>query len=96
VMGGALAVAVVGFRMLPRTRERPVFGGEFELCSRRGPDGKLYVGTAVFGIGWALGGLCPGPAIANLARGDLGVVAFFGTMLVGMFVAQSVFRVDRR
>ena len=57
-------------------------------------DRRLLAGAAVFGVGWGLAGLCPGPAITNLARLQLDVVAFVAAMAVGSVLAQRLFGAD--
>ena len=66
VMGGALAVAIPGF-YFARGRERPLLAPQFRWPTRNEIDAKLIGGAAIFGVGWGLVGLCPGPAIVNLA-----------------------------
>jgi uncharacterized protein len=68
VILAAIAVSALGFRLL-RSRGKPVFAQRFEWPTRRDPDAPLIWGAAVFGIGWGLGGYCPGPGIAALALG---------------------------
>jgi len=65
VMGGALGVAAIGFRVVLR-RAAPRFGDRFHLSAVRAIDAPLLGGAALFGIGWGLAGYCPGPAIASL------------------------------
>jgi uncharacterized membrane protein YedE/YeeE len=64
--------------------KRPVFGKKFSLPDRRDFDGKLVAGSALFGIGWGLAGLCPGPAVASLALAPTAVLPFVAAMLAGM------------
>ena len=87
VMGGALGVFATGWQLL-RRRGRGVCGAELPDLSAEPISKPLLIGSALFGIGWGLGGFCPGPALANLAalRPEAGV--FTATMLLGMFAAQ--------
>lgn len=84
-MGGATAVTLLGFPRVLR-RERPVFGLRFVLPTRRDIDRPLVVGAALFGVGWGLVGLCPGPALTGLAGGSPQVLLFVLAMLVGMLL----------
>jgi uncharacterized membrane protein YedE/YeeE len=83
VMGGALGVSAVGFA-LARRRERPWLDGAFEIPTRSDLDPQLVGGAVLFGLGWGLVGLCPGPALAGLFRGSTEVTLFVGSMLVGV------------
>ena len=74
VMIGALAVAAPGF-VLARSRARPLFADIAAWPGKREIDRPLIAGAVLFGIGWGLVGLCPGPAIANLATLSSRVVA---------------------
>jgi hypothetical protein len=85
VMGGALAVAAPAFA-LARRRRHPLFATAFELPSRTDPDPRLIGGAALFGLGWGLVGLCPGPAIAVLSTGLPAAFVFFAAMLAGMLL----------
>jgi uncharacterized membrane protein YedE/YeeE len=83
VMIGALAVAAPGFAVL-RRREKPVFAPASLWPTKADIDRPLVAGAVLFGIGWGLVGLCPGPAIANLATLSPRVVAFVIAMGIGM------------
>jgi hypothetical protein len=85
VMCGAVAVNAVGFA-LTRRRAAPLFADAFSLPTRRDLDAPLLGGAVLFGIGWGLVGLCPGPAVASLVRGAPEVWGFVAAMLVGMVV----------
>lgn len=90
VMGGAVLVHAVAWRVVAR-RPRPVFAPRYELTTLRAVDGRLLGGAAVFGVGWGLGGFCPGPAVVCLAAGAPAAFAFVVAMLVG-FVAAGAAR----
>ena len=83
VMGAALVVAVPGL-LLVRRQEKPLFAMSSHWPIKREIDQPLLSGAALFGLGWGLSGLCPGPAIENLASLSPRVFAFVGAMAVGM------------
>lgn len=83
VMGGAVIVMAIAWRFQSRMA-RPVFGERFALPDRTDLDGKLIAGSTLFGIGWGIAGLCPGPAVASLALAPLDALPFIAAMLVGM------------
>jgi uncharacterized membrane protein YedE/YeeE len=87
VMAGAVAVTALGYRIV-LTRPRPVLASSFHLPSRQTIDARLIAGAAIFGVGWGLSGLCPGPAISSLGLGAPGVLAFVPAMLAGMAMAR--------
>lgn len=89
VMGGAVVVAFIGFRLV-LTRERPLMAPRFQLPTRSDIDARLIVGPALFGIGWGLGGFCPGPAFTALGLAAPGTLAFVPAMLVGMWAARAL------
>ena len=84
VMAGAVTVAGAGFA-IARNRAAPVLGGNFAWPSRRDIDTPLIAGSALFGIGWGLSGICPGPALVNLAGLSAPIVVFVAAMVLGMF-----------
>ena len=90
VMGGALAVYGGGLLLLKKCSRQCLPDTSADPLSRR-----YMIGSALFGVGWVLSGLCPGPALANLVTGRVEVVLFVLTMLVGMRLAQRVFSLDR-
>ena len=89
VMGSALAVATIGYRLVFR-RSRPVFDGRFHLPSNRKLDLPLLAGSAIFGIGWGISGFCPGGAIPALGLGESSAWIFVGSMLAGIAAARTV------
>ena len=96
VLGGALAPSAVAYA-ISRRMKRPVMADEFCIPANRGLEGRLIGGAALFGIGWGLVGLCPGPAIADLAFGRWEISLFVGALVVGMSLQRfyADFR-DRR
>jgi len=89
VLGGAVSVALAGFA-LARRLPRPVLDARFDLPVNRRIDAPLLGGAALFGIGWGLSGLCPGPAVAALATGATPILVFVPAMLVGMAAFRMV------
>jgi len=90
VMGGALAVYAVLLRIILRRRRDPWFDVAFHLPTRRDLDARLLVGAAIFGVGWGLGGLCPGPAIVAAGSGRTDVLVFVAAMVAGMLAQRLV------
>ncbi|HEY0838413.1 MAG TPA: DUF6691 family protein [Azospirillum sp.] len=83
VMGGAVVVSALGYRLAVR-RGAAVLAGALKVPDRRDVDGRLLGGSALFGVGWGLVGLCPGPAIVGLALGVKPLLVFVPAMLAGM------------
>ncbi len=89
VMAGAVGVAAIGFAQAKK-RATPVLEDEFKIPKRRDLDMPLVLGAALFGAGWGLVGLCPGPAIAGLVAGQTETVIFVGAMLAGMLTNRLI------
>ena len=85
VMGGAVLVMAIAWR-LRRQMGHPLLAEQFVLPGRSDLDAQLIGGSAQFGIGWGLAGLCPGPAIASLALAPVAVLPFVVAMLAGMAI----------
>ena len=88
VMGGALLVTFIGYRIVWR-RDAPLFEGRFQVPTSTVLDGKLIVGSALFGIGWGIAGFCPGAAIPALGTGRW-EVALFLVSVAGGFVLRRI------
>ena len=95
VMVGALAVATPAFRLILQT-PAPRFASVFEVSTHRAVDARLIGGAVVFGVGWGLVGLCPGPAVGALAFGRMEPVIFLAAMVAGMFVYRTFMDVTGR
>ncbi len=87
VMGGAMLVTMVGYRLAMR-RSTPLFDTRFHLPTVSQIDASLIGGSALFGVGWGLGGLCPGPALTTLTLMAPGTQAFVPAMIVGIAAAR--------
>lgn len=85
VMGGAILVSAPAFA-LARRMARPALARSFEIPTRRDLDPRLLSGAAIFGTGWGLVGLCPGPALAALGFGLGAAFLFAGSMMAGMAI----------
>ena len=87
VMVGAMVVYFVGFRLCLK-REKPHQAVRFVLPVKKSIDFALVAGAILFGIGWGLGGLCPGPALVALPTGLSGIALFVATMAFGMRISR--------
>lgn len=87
VLGGAVIVTFIGYGLVLK-RERPLFDTEFHLPRARSINAPVIVGPAIFGVGWGLVGLCPGPAFTALGNGSPRAAIFMIMMLAGMIVAR--------
>lgn len=96
VMGGAVMVAALGFRFVLRL-PKPLFAARFQVPTRRDIDLRLLVGPAIFGLGWGLSGLCPGPALTSVGLAAPAVLVFAPLMFTGMAAARWLaLRQERR
>jgi uncharacterized membrane protein YedE/YeeE len=86
VMVGALAVTVPAFPLILR-RSAPLLADRFSLPAKTSLDQPLLLGAAIFGVGWGIGGFCPGPALAALASGSANVLMFVAAMVLGQWLA---------
>lgn len=83
VMGAGLIVTFAGYRLVLK-RSKPVFDNKFRIPQSRELDAKLILGAILFGAGWGLVGLCPGPAIAALSFGGIPILVFLAALIAGM------------
>ena len=91
VMGGAVIVMAIAWRLRKRLGH-PLFAEKFVLPGRSDLDARLILGSSLFGIGWGIAGLCPGPAIASLTLAPGPVLPFIAAMLTGMAIHRLLAR----
>lgn len=89
VMGGGVAAFALGY-FIAKRRGIPVFAPRLEIPTRRDLDRRLIVGAALFGIGWGLVGLCPGPAVTALTFGPWQMFVFVAALIAGMVLFRLV------
>ncbi len=90
VMGGALLVTFIGYRLAWR-RSVPLFGGHFQVPRATAIDARLIGGSALFGIGWGIAGFCPGAAIPALGTGRWEVALFLVAVIAGFGLRRMLF-----
>ena len=87
VMGGAIAIGSIAFA-IAKKRHLSYLGLSMQIPTNRAIDKRLALGSVVFGIGWGLAGICPGPAIVLLGAGSIKGAVFVSSMLMGMGIYQ--------
>lgn len=92
VMAGAIAVHFITFKII-RSRPSPMFSVDWHVPTKRELTPALILGSFIFGVGWALAGFCPGPAITSLASFEVKPVLFILSMLIGMYAFNQVDKV---
>jgi uncharacterized membrane protein YedE/YeeE len=95
VMGGAVLVGLVAF-YLAKNRTQSFFGDALQIPTRRDIDKRLVIGSLLFGLGWGIAGLCPGPALVALGTGHAKPLVFVLAMLVGMAACEWFFSGNKR
>ena len=91
VMGGGVLVNAIGHRFVMK-RKAPVQCATFSMPTSTNIDKPLVIGSAIFGVGWGLAGLCPGPVVASLLLNGQAMLPFFGLMIAGLLVGRIVMR----
>lgn len=89
VMGGGLLVTFIGYKLVLR-QPAPLFDDSFSVPTRTDIDKPLWIGAALFGVGWGLVGYCPGPAVAGLSYAYTPTLIFVPTMVVGLLLARPL------
>ncbi|MCG9681101.1 YeeE/YedE family protein [Vibrio sp. Isolate23] len=90
VMGGALAVFTPIYHFVIKTRRHALLGEPFCLVRNQKVDRRLVSGSILFGTGWGLAGICPGPAITSLSFGNLDMFIFIIAMMTGSLMAKYI------
>lgn len=89
VMAGAIGAAALPLNLAQR-RTKALLGGAMQLPTRRDLDARLVGGSLLFGVGWGIAGICPGPALAILLTGHWQVLLFVAAMLAGMLIFTAL------
>jgi len=89
VMVGALIVSTPLYHLF-KNKDKPLFNSNFSISTNKEIDKKLIVGSVVFGAGWGLVGLCPGPAISSIALLNISSAIFVISMFAGFYIASKL------
>ncbi len=89
VMGGGLIVAIIGVQLAKR-QQTSWIGTDIDMPTKTTINKKLLIGAMLFGIGWGLVGICPGPGIVLLGTGVWQAYIFIPAMIVGMLIYQGL------
>lgn len=89
VMVGAIGAAALPLNLAQR-RARSLLGGTMQMPTRRDLDARLVLGSLLFGVGWGIAGICPGPALAVLLSGHWQPLLFVAAMLAGMLIFAAL------
>ena len=89
VMIGALIVSSPLFHLF-KNKEKPIFSTSFSISENKEIDKRLIIGSILFGAGWGLVGLCPGPAISSIALFNVSSVTFVFSMFIGFYIASKI------
>lgn len=92
VILGALLVFTPCYHIFIKQRNLALSGDKISFSTNTNIDSKLVIGAMLFGIGWGLAGLCPGPALTNLGTGSLTILLFTLSMSIGMLLVDKVFK----
>jgi uncharacterized membrane protein YedE/YeeE len=95
VMGGGLGVSMPGFWWM-RRRGKPALADAFSEPATQRIDARLLIGAAIFGLGWGLSGLCPGPVIVGVALLQPAALLFLPAMLIGAAAASVLTAIKAR
>ena len=89
VMVGALIISSPLFHLF-KNKEKPIFSTSFSISENKEIDKRLIFGSILFGAGWGLAGLCPGPAISSIALLNISSVTFVFSMFIGFYIASKI------
>ncbi len=88
VMIGALIISSPSFHLF-KNKEKPIFSSSFSITNKKEIDKELIFGSILFGAGWGLVGLCPGPAITSIALFNVSSAIFVVSMFIGFYIASK-------
>ncbi len=88
VMIGALIISSPSFHLF-KNKEKPIFSSSFSIPNKKEIDKELIFGSILFGAGWGLVGLCPGPAITSIALFNVSSAIFVVSMFIGFYIASK-------
>lgn len=88
VMGGAVLFNILAYLII--FKGKPFFTDRFYLPSKSAIDKNLVIGTSLFGIGWGLSGICPGPALVNIVTLNTNIFVFIFSMIIGMLIFKKL------
>ena len=88
VMMGALIISSPSFHLF-KNKEKPIFSSSFSIPNKKEIDKELIFGSILFGAGWGLVGLCPGPAITSIALFNVSSAIFVVSMFIGFYIASK-------
>ncbi len=97
VMIGAIIFHLITFRIIKKNH-KPLFSNDWHIPTKKEITPALVLGSVIFGIGWGLGGYCPGPAVTSLASFEIRPIVFVVSMLMGMFffkILDSKYKLKR-
>ena len=89
VMIGALIISSPLFHLF-KNKEKPIFSTSFSISENKEIDKRLIFGSILFGAGWGVAGLCPGPAISSIALLNISSVTFVFSMFIGFYIASKI------
>jgi uncharacterized membrane protein YedE/YeeE len=89
VMMGGLIISAPIFHLF-KNKEKPIFSTNFSISENKEIDKRLIIGSILFGAGWGLVGLCPGPAISSIALFNVSSVTFVFSMFIGFYIATKI------
>jgi uncharacterized membrane protein YedE/YeeE len=89
VMIGALIISSPLFHLF-KNKEKPIFSTSFSISENKEIDKRLIIGSILFGAGWGLAGLCPGPAVSSIALLNISSVTFVFSMFIGFYIASKI------
>ncbi len=89
VMIGAIIVHFITYRLI-RNRNTPLLSAEWHVPTKKDTTPALTIGSFIFGVGWALAGFCPGPAMTSIASFEIKPILFVLSMIVGMYLFRAI------